>query len=211
MARGFCPLIPAVGSCNVHLICSGSSIKAGIISSQIRKELGLEDMPGNLILTERTIRNVAAALGRGRGSELRGAPTRRLAGQETTRAFGALAVDRLLESRMNASDLELGSHMPHRVPKTRLPYPLYLMLSLVLSTFASLVGALVISILIGLMAVFQYSFYMNGGFWNFLIAPAIYMGLMVTLFFLLPAFKWILFPRRMQPGVYPLYGWTYLR
>ncbi len=51
----------------------------------------------------------------------------------------------------------------------------------------------------------------KSGYWNFLIGPAIYLGLLLLMFCALPIIKWLLFPRRMRPGVYPLYGWVYLR
>lgn len=87
----------------------------------------LDELPGNLILTNRTIRKVALALSAGGGQkELRATPTRMLAGRATKRVFGSLAVENALAARMNATDLELGQHMPHAVPLTRLPYALYM-------------------------------------------------------------------------------------
>jgi hypothetical protein len=172
----------------------------------------LDELPGNLILTNRTIRKVALALASGGSqSELRAGPTRRLAGGATKRVFGTLAVENALAARMNATDLELGQHMPHAVARTRLPYPLYMFLSVLFSLVTTLVAPLVTATIVSLMALIQSEPHPKNGFWNFLIGPAIYLGLLTVMFVGLPVIKWILFPRRMRPGVYPLYGWTYLR
>jgi hypothetical protein len=174
--------------------------------------LQLDELPGNLILTNRTIRKVATALAAGGGqSELRAGPTRRLAGGSTKRVFGTLAVENALAARMNATDLELGQHMPHAVPRTRLPYPLYMIISVLFSLVTTLIAPLVTATIVSLMALIQSEPHPKNGFWNFLIGPAIYLGLLTLMFVGLPVIKWILFPRRMRPGVYPLYGWTYLR
>ncbi|KAI3432787.1 hypothetical protein D9Q98_010372 [Chlorella vulgaris] len=190
----------------------GSSIKAGIINARIRKYMELDELPGNLILTNRTIRKVALALSAGGGQkELRATPTRMLAGRATKRVFGSLAVENALAARMNATDLELGQHMPHAVPLTRLPYALYMVVSVIFGLLTTLIAPLCTATIVSLMALIQAEPSPKSGYWNFLIGPAIYLGLLLLMFCALPIIKWLLFPRRMRPGVYPLYGWVYLR
>lgn len=155
---------------------------------------------------------MALALVSGGGQrELRAGPTRRLAGGATKHMFGALAAENALAARMNATDMHLGQHMPHAVARTRLPYVIYIVISVLFSLVTTLIAPLVTATVVSLMALIQSEPLPKSGFWNFLIGPAIYLGLLTVMFVALPIIKWILFPLRMRPGVYPLYGWTYLR
>jgi carbonic anhydrase/acetyltransferase-like protein (isoleucine patch superfamily)/acyl carrier protein len=193
----------------------GSSLKAGIIAARITKALGVE-IAGKTILSERTIRRVSDALGSDRTIQLR-VPTRRILGQTTLKHFfpdvNAEKTKKFgIEARMNASDLDLGEYLSRKPPPASLLTRIFSAALMILcGLFATVLTPLVSSLTFSSMSLVQGEPTFKSGWWLFLIGPGLYLGMMVCGFIIVPALKWILFPMKMTPGVYPLYGWTYAR
>ena len=146
--------------------------------------------------------------------QLRLEPTRRrlsIKGAALFNFSAAALIKRGVQARMSATDTQLGHFMPKAVPAARLPRALFGLLFLFIGMFGTIITPLVASLTFSLTSLVQSEPTQKSGWWNLLVGPAIYYGIMLCGYWGLVAVKWILFPRRMRPGIYPLYGWTYWR
>lgn len=136
--------------------------------------------------------------------------TRRGLGQTTRRllAISKSALEGRTAAHLSAESLNLVQQLPHAVVASRLPRPAYDVLQMVASAcVAALVPAAHISFALALLLLWSVA----GGMVVVLAAPLLYAAMLAGLAAALVCGKNLLFPHRMQPGVYPLYGGTYLR
>lgn len=198
MVSSLCVVSPAL-----FCVFAGTSISAGLINARIRRQLSIDDLPSNLILLAHTIRRMATTLQS--NCLASGVPGRS--------AFGMLDIDSLLSKQTCTRGVEacVGEQPVHILPKTALPFWLYLLITLLMGLAITSTVPLVIWLTLSLMSLIQAHPTSKSGFWGFLIGPAIYYAILLAMFLGLPALKWLMFPFRMRPGIYPLHGWTYLR
>lgn len=129
--------------------------------------------------------------------------TRRLMVRSTT-----IQQSRANEPILSAESLNVANYVKRPVLESDLPFPLYMGLQLAFCCLSAAVVPLA-SILTMLMGYWIVStmgtlFSLVGIF----ILPPLFLSLLV---FSLVVLKSLLFPKKMSPGVYPLFGWVYLR
>lgn len=194
----------------------GSSLNAGMVAAKLRKAFNKENIGNDLIFKEKTIGNIARAIGDHSGaSRWRKDPTKNKIGDQTKRALRlAPNMKRQQEfaARKNASELFFGLKSS-AMATTNFDNPSWLfeMLFLIPGLLASVINVLIPGLTIILSAVCQALPTVKSVWWVLLIAPGLYLGILILAFFITVIIKWAIFPRGMKPGFYPAHGCYYAR
>ena len=203
----------------------GSSLQSGRIIARIRHVLEIGDVPATLIFDHPSIREFSTALllladgdqDARRSAQLRSTtvPLAATTSATTTKIL-MRAMSKINRPRghrqviLSAESTKMADYITHPVPKTYLSYILYMLLQLggcgIVASITPLVS------LVCFFIAFETWKLPLGPFIIALLGPwlgvPLFLGLLAAV---LVASKWILFPRRLRPGIYPLFGWTYLR
>lgn len=198
----------------------GSSLHSGAINAKVRHAFDINDIPATLIFDNPTIRAFSIAialLNEGDEGERQTAmlcstsllpftnkTTRLLLRAQTSKFKKAPPV------MLSAESTKMANIITQPVTPTKLPYFIYMLLQLLLcGMVAAVVPAVCIFCCVGAFLIWK------APLGPLILAVAVpWLGVAVVLSILaaiLVVSKWLLFPRRMQPGIYPLFGWTYLR
>lgn len=194
----------------------GSSLNAGMVAARLRKAFKKENIGNDLIFKEKTIGNIARAIGDHSGDKRwRKAPTRNKIGAQTKRFLEFSPNMKRQEefaARKNASELCFGLKSSAMATiNFDDPSWLFEIIFLITGLLASVINVLIPGLTIILSAVCQALPTVKSVWWVLLIAPGLYLGILVLAFFFTVIIKWAIFPRRMKPGFYPVHGYYYTR
>lgn len=187
----------------------GNSLKAGLVMSRLRQTLNMPTLPATTVYVGKTIQGIAM-----RVQSVKARVSHTLQKDFSNRSFARRQSSGTVSNDGNDADGLLSAdcvdmQVPpgQRIPKARLPYILYLliqfiflavvMISLPLIWGLNIVAIFALYRMVPLGALF--------GLW-----PVLGLASMIAWMVLLVGMKWVLV-QRLTPGIYPLYGWVYLR
>jgi len=197
-----CPKYAKISVAQDFFAAGGSSLKAGMVTSRLRLKPGLGTLPATMVYTSKTIREMAKYI-----ENMQEKERKQKEDYELARAISGLGSDEINSQVMHAEQIDMSLPSGVRIVETQLPYALYLaiqfiFLALTLAVLPLVWGVNIIALIwlrrvLGIGPLF--------GLWPLmgLVSLFLWIGLLVFL-------KWILV-QRLRPGVYPLYGWMYLR